>query len=149
MELDLSNCHMPHRYDANIVEGMMENPLLTGVLEQMVSSPSLASVVRPMEPWYQDANFSIVGMAPTVVEIRDVMACSLNQAKLIMAHFPTASLRVVVLGDPQMRHLMMRLHTLARCTERPFVVEMTRQDGLQLIGKFSGGRLGVKISAQK
>jgi len=144
MELDLSYA-MPYKYDVNAVEGMMENPLLTGVLEQMVSVPGLAARVRPGEVWYQDAHFTVAGMSPPMVEIRDVMACSLNQAKLILAHFPHALLRVVAPGEPYVELVMPRLHVLARCAARPFQVAWPMNNGLEFAGKFPAPRLSLKL----
>lgn len=147
MELDLSYT-MPYKYDLNAVEGMLENPLLTGVLEQMVSVPGLAARVRPGEPWYQDAHFTLVGMSPPMVEIRDIMECSLNQAKLILAHLPYSLLRVVVPGDPYAELVMPRLHALARCVTRPFQVVWPLKGGLEMAGKFPAPRLSLKVQQQ-
>lgn len=147
MMLDLVPEPLPFKFDANLVEGMMENERLARVLELMTTHQAAVAAAPPAKVWYQDAHFSIAGPEPRV-EIKDIMRCSLNQAKLIASHFPLAGVRAVVLGDPPMTCVEPRLRTLARGTKRSVTVVWPlrpRTAGLELAGTYPWKHVALKV----
>lgn len=105
----------------SMVEGMLENPELTTLLEHVTAHPAVAPLVGN-DVWFANAHFVIRGFDPIEFFIKDIMACSMNQAKLVLAHFPHATVGAVVVGRPSTRGILARVEALSALARRPIAL---------------------------